>query len=47
VGGVNTLEANEEALALKKLELEFEVDPLFRKTCSTFDESNAENDLTM
>lgn len=38
---VVTIEANEENLRLKKLDLEFDVDPLFQKTSAEFDEGGA------
>jgi hypothetical protein len=41
VGGVNTLEPNVEALNAKKIDLEFLIDPLFRKTSAAFDEGGA------
>ncbi|KAL6071845.1 Condensin complex subunit 2 [Balamuthia mandrillaris] len=37
----NTLETNPEALQLKTFDLEFAVDPLFRKTSASFDEGGA------
>lgn len=39
--GVDTLETNEANLNIKKLELDFAVDPLFRKTSAAFDEGGA------
>eukprot|EP01103_Thecamoeba_quadrilineata_P005125 TRINITY_DN1496_c0_g1_i3.p1 TRINITY_DN1496_c0_g1~~TRINITY_DN1496_c0_g1_i3.p1 ORF type:complete len:348 (-),score=104.07 TRINITY_DN1496_c0_g1_i3:428-1387(-) len=39
--GLNTLEPNPESLEVKKFDLEFEVDPLFRKTSAAFDEGGA------
>jgi len=41
VGGINTLEANPDSLDVKKFDLEFDVDPLFRKTSAAFDEGGA------
>lgn len=38
---VNTLEKSVEALNLKKFDLEYQADPLFKKTCAEFDESNS------
>jgi condensin complex subunit 2 len=38
---VNTLEPNIEALNAKKLDMEFLIDPLFRKTSAAFDEGGA------
>jgi condensin complex subunit 2 len=37
-----TLAKNASQLRTKKLELEFTVDPLFKKTCADFDESGAQ-----
>lgn len=37
-----TLAKNVAQLRTKKLELEFTVDPLFKKTCADFDESGAQ-----
>jgi condensin complex subunit 2 len=37
-----TLAKNAAQLRTKKLELEFTVDPLFKKTCADFDESGAQ-----
>lgn len=37
----STLAKNFEQLKIKKLDLEFSVDPLFRKTCEDFDEGGA------
>jgi condensin complex subunit 2 len=39
--GVNTLETNINNLNAKKIDLEFSVDPLFRKTSAAFDEGGA------
>eukprot|EP01117_Protostelium_nocturnum_P014983 TRINITY_DN5760_c0_g1_i2.p1 TRINITY_DN5760_c0_g1~~TRINITY_DN5760_c0_g1_i2.p1 ORF type:complete len:720 (-),score=211.19 TRINITY_DN5760_c0_g1_i2:39-2117(-) len=39
-GGINTLDSWEN-ITLKKFELEFDVDPLFKKTSATFDEAGA------
>jgi len=39
--GVETLESNESNLNVRKLELDFTVDPLFRKTSAAFDEGGA------
>jgi condensin complex subunit 2 len=39
--GVNTLEGNPDNLDVKKFDLEFDVDPLFRKTSAAFDEGGA------
>ena len=38
---VNTLESNISNINLKKLDLEFSVDPLFRKTSASFDDYGA------
>ena len=38
----STLAKNLEQLKIKKLDLEFSVDPLFRKTCEDFDEGGAQ-----
>lgn len=38
---MNTIEKSEQALNVKKLDLEFSVDPLFKKTCADFDEGGA------
>lgn len=40
-GGENTLEKNINNINTDKFDLEFEVDPLFKKTTARFDESNA------
>lgn len=39
--GVNTLESSWETLNNKKVEMEFEIDPLFGKTSAAFDEGGA------
>jgi len=39
--GVNTLETNLSNINAKKIDLEFSVDPLFRKTSASFDEGGA------
>jgi condensin complex subunit 2 len=44
-GVVETLEKNAEALNLKNFELEFSVDPLFKKTCAEFDETGGHGKL--
>lgn len=41
VGGVTTLESNLDNISLKKFDLAFDVDPLFKKTSATFDEGGA------
>eukprot|EP01112_Ceratiomyxa_fruticulosa_P021195 TRINITY_DN7393_c0_g1_i1.p1 TRINITY_DN7393_c0_g1~~TRINITY_DN7393_c0_g1_i1.p1 ORF type:complete len:747 (-),score=208.47 TRINITY_DN7393_c0_g1_i1:88-2328(-) len=41
VGGVNTLETNLDNITAKKIDMEFMVDPLFRKTSAAFDEGGA------
>eukprot|EP01113_Clastostelium_recurvatum_P036352 TRINITY_DN5166_c1_g1_i2.p1 TRINITY_DN5166_c1_g1~~TRINITY_DN5166_c1_g1_i2.p1 ORF type:complete len:739 (+),score=173.72 TRINITY_DN5166_c1_g1_i2:319-2217(+) len=41
VGGVNTLETNMDNITAKKIDAEFMVDPLFRKTSAAFDEGGA------
>jgi condensin complex subunit 2 len=38
VGGVNTLESNMDNITVKKFDLAFDVDPLFKKTSASFDE---------
>jgi len=38
---VSTLETSPEALNLKQFDLEYAADPLFKKTCAEFDESNS------
>lgn len=43
---VDTLEASFEALDVKNFQLEFALDPLFRKTCAEFDESGTRGCLT-
>lgn len=40
-GGENTLEKNINNINTDKFDLEFEVDPLFKKTTARFDENNA------
>eukprot|EP01119_Soliformovum_irregulare_P020385 TRINITY_DN6591_c0_g1_i3.p1 TRINITY_DN6591_c0_g1~~TRINITY_DN6591_c0_g1_i3.p1 ORF type:complete len:660 (+),score=227.59 TRINITY_DN6591_c0_g1_i3:242-1981(+) len=39
VGGVNTLESNLENISVKKFDMMFDVDPLFKKTTAQFDEA--------
>jgi len=39
--GVNTLETNVSNINAKRIDLEFSVDPLFRKTSAAFDEGGA------
>jgi len=41
VSGESTLEPSVDALNMKKMDLDFQVDPLFRKTSATFDEGGA------
>jgi len=41
VGGVNTLESNLDNISVKKFDLGFDVDPLFKKTSAAFDEAGA------
>lgn len=41
MGGVHTLETHLENINAKKVDLEFMVDPLFRKTSEAFDEGGA------
>jgi hypothetical protein len=38
IRGINTLETNLSNINAKKIDLEFSVDPLFRKTSASFDE---------
>lgn len=40
-GGENTLEKNINNINTDKFDLEFDVDPLFKRTTARFDESNA------